>query len=194
MITEEGMRKGIGILSMMKFFPAAPEAKAAVIELMGDLCRNDAEVLRLAKQVSTLHREWPGPLEVRAAMCGWTRPKDGIEVYSGVYPDGIPSVTGKLEGEQPKAVSPGRERLQIAGPREPVKPVDPIAAEVLAEVVANVPDMPKAPTRKAFGPNAERVDKELRRMMGEYQNTERPPQIITEADFEAIRKDKVAEA
>lgn len=85
------LNKAIGMMSLMKFFPGGDEARGALMELLGEMCANDEQVLWLAKRMRNLYPEWPGAHEMRAAFCARFSPKDGIEADSGSFPEGIPA-------------------------------------------------------------------------------------------------------
>jgi hypothetical protein len=112
-------------LAMLKFFPANNEAVlAALARLCVNMCRSEDEVEWLVdRMTSGLYQEWPGPLEMRAVYCSRYKPKDGLNAYSQVYPDGIPmSKEGKLKqlaGAELKALPPGHvasadESMEVA--------------------------------------------------------------------------------
>jgi len=77
---------------MLKYFPAGnPAVLEGLLILVGDMCRSEAEVEWLVKRMTSgLYAEWPGPAEMRACFCSRFPPKDGINVYSSIYPDGLP--------------------------------------------------------------------------------------------------------
>ncbi len=85
------IKKAVGILSLMKYFPSSEDAQAALMEMLGTMCANEEQVLWLARRVTALYSEWPGTREVRAVFCGKYRPVDGIEAESAIYLEGIPA-------------------------------------------------------------------------------------------------------
>jgi hypothetical protein len=87
----ETISNEIAKLGTMKFFPADPVVRLALVELMCDIAENEDQVRWLVKRVRTLYAEWPGEHELRAAFCSRFPPKDGINACSTVYLDGIPS-------------------------------------------------------------------------------------------------------
>ncbi len=91
MITEVGLKRGVRMMSLMKFFPADEDARLALMELLGEMCHDDAEIEWLARRMRHKYNEWPGSLELRAMLSSKRTPKDGIEAGSSIYPDGIPS-------------------------------------------------------------------------------------------------------
>ncbi len=96
----------IAKLGAMKFFPSDPDARIAIAEAVADMARDEDEVRWLVKRMLALYNEWPGLHEMRGCFCSRFRPKDGIEAYSGVYVDGIPS---EYE-EKNLALSGGQQR------------------------------------------------------------------------------------
>lgn len=84
-------KRAVGSLSLLRFFPADPEARAALAEMLAVMCPDDAACEWLVARTLQLHNEWPGPLELRAVLCSRYRPSDGVEAYSAVWPTGIPS-------------------------------------------------------------------------------------------------------
>lgn len=156
MISVEAVKKSVGMLALMAYFPSDEEFRAALVELLGEMCNSDTEVLWLARRMRNLYPKWPGAHELRAVLCSKYSPRDGIEVYSGVYGDGIPSENG----DQP---------LQIAGPAVKALPeghsasVDPELEEMVGEVAESC-RMAALPKYRARSPEEIRVDAELRQL------------------------------
>lgn len=98
-------------LAVLKYFPASSDgALTALARLVQQMCRSESEVAWLVNRMTSgLYAEWPGPKEMRACFCSKFRPKDGINAYSEVYLDGIPSESGRFELGAPnlKALPPG---------------------------------------------------------------------------------------
>jgi hypothetical protein len=65
--------------------------KLAVMEDLPEIVANDEQLAWLIRRATALYNQWPGLSEIRAVYCSKFRPRDGIEVNSGVYLDGIPS-------------------------------------------------------------------------------------------------------
>jgi hypothetical protein len=95
-------------MAALSFFPKEPEARAAIAEMVIELANEPEEAIWLARRMLTLYNEWPGPREMRAVFCSRFVPRDGYEVYSAVYPDGIPS-----EREQRPALPAANPRSRI---------------------------------------------------------------------------------
>ena len=79
-------------LSVLRYFPASNEsALIALSRLVGQMCHTEEEVRWLVdRMTSGIYADWPGPQEMRACFCSRFKPKDGLNAYSTVYPDGIP--------------------------------------------------------------------------------------------------------
>jgi hypothetical protein len=79
-------------LAVLPFFPAGNESVLiALARLVGQMCRTEDEVRWLVdRMTSGIYSAWPGPQEMRACFCSKFRPRDGLNAYSTVYPDGIP--------------------------------------------------------------------------------------------------------
>jgi hypothetical protein len=92
MITQEVLLKAVGAIMAMPFFPTGePLVQAAVAEMLSKMVSGDEELEWLIRRVTALFNAWPGTSEIRAVYCSRYKPKDGIEVFSGMYPEGIPS-------------------------------------------------------------------------------------------------------
>lgn len=84
----------------MKFFPSGADERIGIADEIASFASNLDQVKWLVSRVPKLYREWPGLREVRAVFCSKFRPKDGFEVDSDVYLDGVPSeraAAGQLE-------------------------------------------------------------------------------------------------
>ena len=115
MITKPGLSKVLARLSLMRFFPADPEARAIIAEDLCDLAGGDEQLEWLARRLADLYSEWPGLRECRAVFCARYTARDGRETYSETYPGGIPSETGRLENA-PSQLAPGRAAALIGAP------------------------------------------------------------------------------
>src|SRR5690349_7814500 len=103
---------------MLKFFPSDREARAAIVEMICEMASDECQVEWLVARALRLYNEWPGPRELRAAFCSKFRPRDGINAYSTVYLDGIPS-----EREQfvPQIAAPALKLLPDGRKEEPIE-------------------------------------------------------------------------
>ena len=98
-------------LAVLKYFPANNEAVLlALAKLCGEMCDNETQISWLVgRMTSGLYEEWPGPREMRACFCAKFKPKDGINMHSSVYLDGIPSERAsqkQLPGPEMKVIGP----------------------------------------------------------------------------------------
>lgn len=98
----------------MKFFPSDEGAKKEIMALIASMCSSDEQVAWLANRTVALHNEWPGPRELRAVLCSKFRPKDGFEVYSDVYPEGIPSESESIN----RMLGPAPDKRRLEGGNE----------------------------------------------------------------------------
>ena len=100
-------------LAMLKYFPSNNDAVlAALARLVVNMCDNEQQVEWLVdRMTSGLYQEWPGPQEMRAVYCSRYKPKDGLNAYSQVYPDGIPAsrepARKQITAAEVKALPPG---------------------------------------------------------------------------------------
>ncbi len=157
MITPDGTLRAISIFSLMKFFPGSdPNVIAGFMELLGDMCETDAQVLWLAKRTVQLHNEWPGVQEVRAVLCSKFSPRDGIECYSGVYPSGIPAERESSRLMLVESTIPANPRLVAAS--------DDPDLELLARETAEALKMPLMPKYRARTPAEIRTEDKLREL------------------------------
>lgn len=158
MITQKGIQRGIGTLSLMKFFPGDEDFRAALIELLGEMCHDDEQVLWLAKRMRNLYQEWPGAHELRAVLCARYIPRDGIEVNSAVYLDGVPSESEErqlqIEGPTLLALPPGH-----------VASTDPESEKMVLDLSDQLA-MPKIPKEIAKDRKYLEVEAQLRQLYG----------------------------
>jgi len=177
MMDFESVTAEVAKLGTMKFFPSDPAVKLALVEFFGDIAENEDQVRWLVKRVRTLYHEWPGEHELRAAFCSKFRPKDGINAYSQVYLDGIPS-----EKASEPQLGPGRPAGLLEGPKDEHPITDERVKRRVSQLAAAMPKMPSAaPVGGAF-------EKRLKEAMTAPQD--RPPlppptpQVITQADID----------
>lgn len=82
----------LGELRVLKFFPDDEFAMLPIMRLVSTMCETEEHVRWLIdRMTSGLYTEWPGLREMRACYCSKFKPQDGINAYSEVYLDGIPS-------------------------------------------------------------------------------------------------------
>lgn len=94
----------------LAFFPNDEYVPIAICRLVGSMCHNEAEVRWLVdRMTSGIYSEWPGIAEMRACFCAKFPPRDGINAYSSIYPDGIPAETPRqLPAAEQRALPPGQ--------------------------------------------------------------------------------------
>jgi hypothetical protein len=81
----------LGELRALRFFPNDELVMNAVVRLCGSMCASEEQVRWLVdRMTSGIYTEWPGIAEMRACFCCRYKPKDGVNAYSTVFPDGLP--------------------------------------------------------------------------------------------------------
>ena len=94
-------------LTLLRFFPADEDGRAALVKLVGRMCSNEDQVCWLVERVLSKCNEWPGPLVLRQILCSRFKPADGIEAGgTAMFPDGIPSEK-QIEAPALLALPPG---------------------------------------------------------------------------------------
>lgn len=106
MLEAKTVKRALGSLSLLRFFPADEEARAMLGEILAAMCPNDEACEWLVRRTLELHNEWPGPVELRAILCSRYPPADGVDAYSSVWPEGIPP--SKPAQTEVLALPPGR--------------------------------------------------------------------------------------
>ena len=91
MLDVRKISKMLGGLALLKYFPSDPEARGELAVMVCEMMTSEEQVDWLVRRMRTLYNEWPGPKEMRAVVCSKFKPADGIDCYSEVYMDGIPS-------------------------------------------------------------------------------------------------------
>lgn len=116
MMTVKGAKQAVSKLSLVKFFPAGPDARAALMEELPLICDSDEKADWLAQRVCDLHQEWPGLSGVYQVWFSKYPPRNErerqIDNRCGstlAFPDGIPSETGRQE-MAPIPLNPAQER------------------------------------------------------------------------------------
>ena len=101
-----------GELKCLPYFPSEPAVLVAVARLIGLMCVDVKQARWIVNRMTSgLYSQWPGVAEMRACYCSRYRPKDGIEAYSTVFPDGLPPEPGgfaeaiRISEPKPKAVA-----------------------------------------------------------------------------------------
>lgn len=78
-VTPKLFRDALDELSLLKFFPSEPGARAALLRMLCQMVAGPTELRWLIDTVLRYHNEWPGPLELRGIYCTHYKPKDGVE-------------------------------------------------------------------------------------------------------------------
>jgi hypothetical protein len=105
----------IGELRVLRYFPNDESVMNAIVRLCGSMCASETQVRWLVDRLTSgIYTEWPGIAEVRGCFCSRYKPADGINVYSTVYPDGLPPDPAApprpgITAPDPKALPPGHE-------------------------------------------------------------------------------------
>jgi hypothetical protein len=161
----------VASLGAMKFFPADPPVRVALVQTMGEMTDDVDAVRWLVKKLRTEYAEWPGEHEMRKIFCTRFRPLDGVVVCDGDY--GPYTFTLAPGQPWPKAAAlPAPERKQLEAA--------PMCAQAQAVVDLLVQNMPKMPSAKFAGPSDARAA-----------GVRRPPEIGSDATSgPAERKDK----
>jgi hypothetical protein len=90
-LTPETASAAVSKLALMAFFPADADIRAALVWALLEMVETEEQLDWLVRRALRLYSKWPGIGEIRAIYCSKFKPKDGIEAYSTVYLDGIPS-------------------------------------------------------------------------------------------------------
>jgi hypothetical protein len=169
-------------LRVLPFFPNDEAVMAALVRMVGQMATTEDQVRWLvARMTNGLYSEWPGPKEMRACFCSRFRPKDGINVHSTVYIDGIPSErqnAPQLPAGGPVALLPAADEVIS----------DPQAQRAIQGLAASLPKMPKA------APGNSQFARQLREIETAPQDRPELPgptrQVITEADFARVAAER----
>ena len=94
-------------LTLLRYFPADENGRAALVALVGRMCSNEDQVRWLVQRTLALCNEWPGPLVFRQILCSRFKPADGFNAGStDAFPDGVPSEK-QIEAPALLALPPG---------------------------------------------------------------------------------------
>lgn len=78
-------------LAVLAYFPAETEARGVLARELVNICPNIIEARWLVTRFCQLFSRWPGPRELRAVYCSRNKPRDGFEISSTEFPDGVPT-------------------------------------------------------------------------------------------------------
>lgn len=84
-------------LAALAYFPVETEARGVLARELVNICPNITEARWLVTRFCQLFSRWPGPRELRAVYCSRNKPRDGFEVSSTEFPDGVPTPPGGSE-------------------------------------------------------------------------------------------------
>lgn len=87
MISDKVMRRALGRLSLLKYFPAAPEALVVLAEILGEKCANDEQLTAVVARLLSDFDEWPGPRSFQESVSYASR--IGVQSSEGVDPYAI---------------------------------------------------------------------------------------------------------
>lgn len=107
----------------LNYFPGDPDARIGIAEEIVSMASAEEQVRWLVSRLPKLFKDWPAMHEVRAVFCSKFRPKDGYEVYSAIYIDGIPT-----EKEELPAIAAATMKSLPAG--EPVSAARSLATTI----------------------------------------------------------------
>ncbi|HZF23988.1 MAG TPA: hypothetical protein VE030_11055 [Burkholderiales bacterium] len=123
-LTPETAAAVVGKLALMAFFPSDPEVRAGLVAIFIEMVETDEQMEWLGSRAMRMFARWPGVAEIRALYCSRYKPRDGLESYSEIYPEGFPT-----ERKEPE---PGR----AARRGEPVT-ADPVLDRKIRTVAAS---------------------------------------------------------
>ena len=157
----------VNTLACLAFFPSETEARAAIAEELVKICPNLNEARWLMARFRQLFNKWPGPRELRAVYCSRNKPRDGYEVVSDHYPDGVPvppagselSCRPALESPQYPALPPGH-----------VITADPMFENDIRELAAKL-SMTRVKPERVTNPNFKPITQaDIDRAAQDYRN------------------------
>ena len=90
-LTPETATAAVAKMALMAFFPGDADVRAALVSVFMEMIDTDEQLDWLVNRALRLYARWPGVAEIRALYCSRWKPKDGMETYSSIYPEGIPS-------------------------------------------------------------------------------------------------------
>lgn len=111
MVNVKEAAQSVEKLSMLRFFPAGPNAQAGIVQLACEMAKSNAQIDWLVDRMLKIYNEWPGPREMRACFCNRYPPADGVSACSDVYPEGSfpkdPTAPSRIEAPKMLALPPG---------------------------------------------------------------------------------------
>lgn len=175
MVNVKKATEQIAKLALMRFFPADPSARLALVGMVCGMASTDEQVEWLVRRALAIFNEWPGPVELRALFCSRWKPRDGVEGYSTLFPateergSGFPRDPALPPPNAP-LLTPGRQEarklLEMAA--EPLEPLPPIRRPP-----PRVRPVVTPPTNPNYKPITQAdIDREVEKMLNDKGRTE----------------------
>lgn len=83
-LTESEVKTYGARLTLLKFFPADPIARAMIVDFLAKLTGQKDRLEWLIMALVNHVGEWPGPKEVRGILCSRYKPADGIKAECSI--------------------------------------------------------------------------------------------------------------
>jgi hypothetical protein len=77
---EHAIKKAVGELGILKYFPSDAASKAGVMELLERMVATPEQLAWLVRTMVDQVGEWKGPKELRGVFCTRFNPADGVDV------------------------------------------------------------------------------------------------------------------
>lgn len=175
----------------IKFFPSDPEARIGIAEEIVSMAENEDQVRWLVARLPKLYTEWPAMHEVRATFCSKFKPKDGDEVYSEIYLEGIPAESTNSFTTQIAATTP----LQISGDVQEFTSVDPERTALVLKVSeARTARLPRVDVDTSIKRGESELSA-LTRSVSEYRERTSPVsgvRVASKEEIEAVKRQQEA--
>jgi hypothetical protein len=130
----------LAALSLLRFFPQEPEARAAIVTIVCRMVSTVDQIDWLIKSALAVYDDWPGPRELRALFCSRWNPRDGVKAYSQIYP------SDESGGGFPSSIYPASRFPALPPPREikaieqaPLAPASQAAIDLAVSVMRPMP-------------------------------------------------------
>jgi hypothetical protein len=144
MISNDVIKRFLGRLGTMPYFPAHEAERDAVIEVVLQFAETDEQIDWLGQRFIGLFPEWPGTWELRAVFCSRFKPKDGRSITSRAFGD------EGIEKEQAEQ----RKRIEAAPlPAGHLITADPALEERIRNLAKTKPIRPLAVRQKREKPD-----------------------------------------
>lgn len=103
-------------LSLLEYFPSAPQQQAAVGMLLARMCPHREALRWLVRTFQDRIGRWHGPTELRAVLCTRYRPGDMVEAWSAL-PGFTAAEAERRHLDRHAALKAGSAGELAAGPR-----------------------------------------------------------------------------